>query len=350
MSLMDDIPVYVAEKPIKFIDQLRVFIRFRNLAYKTEQTYIHWVLRFIRFHNRRHPAQMGPEHIDAFLSHLACQRNVSVNTQKTALNAIVFMYTQFMQKPVEGLSYQYARAPRRVPVVLSVKEAKAIFSLATSPYKLILSLLYGSGLRIAECLNLRVLDIDFDNKIVFVRGGKGRKDRTALLPNAVTSALVNQVETVKALHKYDLTQGYGEVYLPNALAKKFPNAARELKWQYLFPASRVGADPRSGVVRRHHLHQTAVSKHLREIVRQLQLPKYVTCHTFRHSFATMLLERGYDLRTIQELLGHSDIKTTEIYTHVVKRGKLGVISPFDQISEPAKAYLLPEKIEKKSAA
>lgn len=260
------------------------------------------------------------------------------------------MYTQFMRKPIDGLEYQYARSPRRVPVVLSANEAKAIFALAKPPYKLIFSLLYGSGLRIAECLSLRILDIDFENNIVFVRGGKGRKDRTTLLPSSIISALRDQIDIVKVLHKYDLAQGYGEVYLPNALAKKFPNAARELKWQYIFPASRVGPDPRSGVVRRHHLHQTAVGKHLREIVRQLQIPKYITCHTFRHSFATMLLERGYDIRTIQELLGHSDIKTTEIYTHVVKRGKLGVISPFDQISEPAKAYLLPEDVRKKSAA
>lgn len=347
---MNDIPVYVPGKPVKFIDQLRAFIRFRNLAYKTEKTYIHWIIRFIRFNNMKHPSEMGAEEIERFLTHLSSNRSVSINTQKVALNAIMFMYKQFMGRIIENMNYRYAKSSRHIPVVLSPAEVATIISRAKSPYRLIFSLLYGAGLRVSECLGIRILDIDIERRILVVRGAKGGKDRTTLLPESLIEPIQSQMKQVKKLHEYDLTRGYGEVFLPFALDRKLPNAAREFKWQYLFPSSSVGADPRSGVIRRHHLHDSVVGKQLRQIVLELDLRKRVTCHTFRHSFATNLLERGYDLRTIQELLGHSDIKTTEIYTHVVKRGKLGVISPFDQISEPANAYLLPGKIEKRSAA
>lgn len=340
MKHLDDIPIYVPEKPVKFIDQLRTFIRFRNLAYATEKTYIHWVIRFIRFHDRKHPSTLGPREIEAFLSHLSINRHNSAGTQKIALNALIFLYSQFLQTPIEGLQYRPAKEKIKIPVVLSQREANAIIENAEQPYALMFSIMYGAGLRIAECLSLRILDVDFDNCILTVRQGKGNKDRSTLLPQSLLPLLKVQIERARLLHAHDLASGYGEVYLPNALSRKFPKAATETKWQYLFPATRVGPCPRTGVIRRHHLHQTAVSKHLRAIVRALEIPKYITCHTFRHSFATNLLERGYDLRTIQELLGHFDVKTTEIYTHVVKRGKLGVISPLDQINEPKAIYQL----------
>lgn len=337
---VDDVPVYLPEKPVKLVDQLRTFIRFRNLAYRTEQTYVHWVVRYIRFHKMTHPLEMSGPQIEAFLTHLASHRGVSVNTQKVALNALMFLYNQFLQKPITDLNYHYAKPTVRVPVVLSREEASDLLRASKAPYTLMFAIMYGAGLRIAEVLSLRLLDLDFGNKIMVVRNGKGRKDRTCLLPKSLVSALEEQVKVVEKLHAYDLQRGYGEVYLPNALSRKFPKAAMETKWQFLFPATRVGPCPRTGVVRRHHLHQSSVSKHLRSIVRELDIRKYVTCHTFRHSFATRLLERGYDLRTIQELLGHSDVKTTEIYTHVVDQGKLGVISPLDQIKEPKALYLV----------
>ncbi|UTA48143.1 integron integrase [Simiduia sp. 21SJ11W-1] len=335
---IDDVPVYVPEKPVRFLDQLRAFIRYRNLAYRTEQTYIHWIVRFIRFHKMAHPLRLKALDIEAFLTHLAAHNNVSVNTQKVALNALMFLYNQFLQTPIEGLNYRFGKATVRIPVVLSSREAALIIGNAKKPYQLMFSIMYGAGLRIAEVLNLRILDLDFDNQILVVRSGKGRKDRTCILPASLMAPLAQQIDAVRKLHAYDQARGYGEVYMPNALAKKFPKASSETKWQFLFPATSVGGCPRTGEIRRHHLHQSAVSKHLRKLVRQLDIDKYVTCHTFRHSFATRLLERGYDLRTIQELLGHSDLKTTEIYTHVVNRGKLGVISPMDQIGEAPASY------------
>lgn len=335
---LDDIPVYVPGRPVKLIDQLRAFIRFRGLSYRTEQTYVHWILRYIRFHQKAHPLTLGGPDIEVFLTYLANDRHVSVNTQKVVLNALMFLYNQFLRQPVTDLNYQYAKPGVRIPVILTRTEAGDLIADAKEPFALMFSLMYGAGLRIAEVLNLRLLDIDFGNKILVVRNGKGRKDRSCLLPASLIQALKEQLAQVEKLHAYDQQRGFGEVFLPDALSRKFPNAARETKWQFLFPATRIGPCPRTGVMRRHHLHQSAVSKHLRKLVRALNIHKYVTCHTFRHSFATRLLERGYDLRTIQELLGHSDVKTTEIYTHVVEQGKLGVISPLDQINEPAAVY------------
>ncbi|BFM13560.1 integron integrase [Simiduia litorea] len=329
MDAMDDIPVYIPEKPIKFVDQLRQFIRYHNLAYTTEKTYVQWAIRFIRFHKKKHPMEMANIEIEAFLSHLAVTNGCSINTQKIALNAILFMFNKFLQKNIVNLDFSFAKPTVHIPVVLSQREAKSLIDGAKEPFKLMFNIMYGSGLRIAEVLNLRILDIDFDNQILIVRQGKGRKDRACILPQACCEQIQTQIDKVTKLHSYDTANGHGRVYMPNALNKKFPKAAAETKWQFIFPSNRVGPCPRTGEIRRHHLHQTAVSKHLRGLVRQLAIPKYITCHTFRHSFATRLLERGYDLRTIQEQLGHADVKTTEIYTHVVKRGKSGVVSPID---------------------
>ncbi|MBU2884273.1 integron integrase [Gilvimarinus agarilyticus] len=285
-----------------------------------------------------HPLTLSGPEVEAWLTHLVTDRNNSANTQRIALNAIVFMYREFLRKPLTDLNFKYAKVHQRIPTVLSNVEAQAIIDHAKQPFKLMFSIMYGSGLRQAECLSLRLLDIDFDNLILHVRQGKGRKDRTTLLAQSLLPDIKAQIELVKQLHCTDLKSGLGSVYLPDALSRKYPSAATSSKWQYLFPSSRPGPCPRTREIRRHHLHHTAVTKHLRRIMRSLDIPKHVTCHTFRHSFATRLLESGYDLRTIQELLGHSDVKTTEIYTHVVKRGKLGVISPIDGISEENAGY------------
>ena len=337
---MDDIPVYVPSKSTRFLDQLRSFIRFRQLAYTTEKTYILWARRFINFNKKIHPVKMGTAEVENFLTHLSVDRNVSVNTQKTALNALVFMYREFLQISLEDMNFTLGRLPKRIPVVFSPLEAQKVIGLSDRSYRLIFSILYGSGLRLSECLSLRILDIDFSMNTIIVRQGKGRKDRSTLLPQSLIPHLKDQIKKVKALHKYDLASGYGEVYLPNAMAKKYPNAAKEFKWQYIFPSSKIGEDPRSGTLRRHHVHPTAVGKALKKVKKIAGIDKHYTCHTFRHSFATRLLEAGYDLRTIQELLGHSDISTTEIYTHVVKRGKLGVISPIDGVKERKTQYLI----------
>jgi integron integrase len=232
---------------------------------------------------------------------------------------------------IGDLSFSPAQAPRRLPVVYSREEVSAILTRLRGVHKLMVELMYGTGLRSAELLSLRVKDIDFGSNNIFVRGGKGNKDRTSMLPNTLLTALKRQIDTVELLHAQDCDAGFGEVYMPNALARKYPSAARSLAWQYLFPSSRIGADPRTGVLRRHHLHPSALSKHVRAAVQAAGINKPARCHSFRHSFATHLLESGYDLRTIQVLLGHSDVTTTEIYTHVVNRGGQGVVSPADRL-------------------
>jgi integron integrase len=329
VNTFDDIPTYVPDKPIKFIDQLRGFIRFRQLSYQTEKTYVLWAKQYIRYHQMQHPSQLNGDHIEQFLNYLATERNVSPNTQKVVLNALLFLHTKFLQHEIKLLNYRYAKPQVRIPTVLSSHEAKAIIKHASMPHKLLFSIMYGSGLRKAEALSLRILDVDLENRLLTVRSGKGGKDRTTVLPTILMKPISAQIEKVKVIHAQDVIDGYGEVYLPFALEKKYPSAKTSLKWQYLFPSTRVGPCPRTGVMRRHHIHYSAVGKQLSRIVRKLQIPKHVTCHTFRHSFATNLLERGYDLRTIQELLGHVDIKTTEIYTHVLDKGRSGVISPVD---------------------
>jgi len=338
MERPSDIPVYVPEKSTRFMDQLRAFMRFRQLSYRTEQTYVHWILKFIRFHNKAHPSTLDERAVESWLTHLATERNNAVATQRIALNAVVFLYRQFLRQPLEDMDFKHAKPSQRVPTVLSHAEAKTIIDLANNPYRLMFALMYGAGLRQAECLSLRILDIDIENFMLVVRHGKGRKDRTTLLPQALIADIQQQVEHVKAIHTMDLQRGLGEVYLPDALARKYPTAALQTKWQYLFPSSRPGPCPRTGVIRRHHLHHSAVRKHLTACVNKSAIAKHISCHTFRHSFATRLLEQGYDLRTIQQLLGHTDVKTTEIYTHVVKRGKLGVVSPFDGIRESSPRY------------
>ncbi len=326
---MDDIRRRIPSKPTRFIDQLRLHIRNSGLAYQTEQTYIHWVKRFIYFNNKQHPKHFGMAEVEIFLSHLANNRDCSLNTQRIALNALVYLYKRFLGVDVGQLHFAPARSHRRLPVVYSKPEITAILSQLRGVHRLQIELMYGTGLRKAELLSLRIKDIDFGSNNIFVRGGKGNKDRTTMLPQKLVPALQRQIEKVKQLHIQDIADGYGDVFLPNALSKKYPNAAKETAWQYLFPSSKIGRDPRSGVLRRHHLHPTALTKQIHRAVLAAGINKPARAHSFRHSFATHLLESGYDLRTIQELLGHSDITTTEIYTHVVNRGGKGVLSPAD---------------------
>ena len=328
---MDDIRHKLRAKPTRFLDQLRLHIRQQGLAYKTEQTYIYWVKRFIFFHNKQHPKDMDIADVEAFLSHLAVNQYCSINTQKIALNALVYLYKRFMGIDMADLSFSPAKAPRRLPVVYTQQEIAEVLSFLSGTPRLMVELMYGTGLRSAELLSLRIKDIDFGSNNIFVRAGKGNKDRTTILPQGLIEPIKRQITKVKLLHAQDVDDGYGEVYMPDALNRKYPNASRETPWQFLFPSSAVGKDPRTETIRRHHLHPSALSKHIRKAFKQAGINKPAKSHSFRHSFATHLLEAGYDIRTIQVLLGHSDVATTEIYTHVVNRGGKGVVSPSDRL-------------------
>lgn len=326
---MDDIPVPVDTGSQRLIAQLRVRMRNRHLAYSTEKTYLYWIRAYIRFHKLRHPKDMGAEEVDRFLSWLAVKRRVSPRTQAVALNALVFLYHRFYQRELGQLAFTRPKKTLRIPQVLTHQEATGVISNMKHPFKLLILLLYGSGLRQMEACRLRVKDIDFGMNQIIVRDGKGSKDRRTILPVSVVPALQDQIETVRKLHTYDLERGFGEVYLPFALARKYPSAGTELCWQFLFPAGNISVDPSTKKERRHHIAPTWIRKKLKTALKEFPVTKPVTLHTFRHSFATRLLERGYDLRTIQELLGHQDVSTTEIYTHVLKKGGKGVISPID---------------------
>ncbi|MEM9313447.1 MAG: integron integrase [Pseudomonadota bacterium] len=324
-----DVPPKVPAQPKRLLDQLRRHLRDGGYAWKTEKTYIHWITRFIRFHGKQHPATLSAEHVEQYLSHLANERQCSPATQRIALNALIYLFVRFLGMSLDSLEFSKARLRRRLPVVLTHAEVLRILAQMSANHRLMAELLYGSELRLNELLSLRIKDLDFDFNTLTVRSGKGDKDRVTLLPAALEEPLRAQVALVQKLHKRDIEDGYGEVYMPYALARKYPKAARETGWQFLFPSTRIGVDPRSGVHRRHHLHETSLRKAVTKARLQAGIHKPVRCHTFRHSFATRLLQQGYDLRTIQKLLGHSDVKTTEIYTHVLGRGAMGVISPLD---------------------
>lgn len=329
--MVDDIPVPLPVQPVRLVDRFRYFMRSLNMSYRTEQAYVHWLLRYIRFHSRRHPDSMGAVELEAFLSHLAVNLNSAINTQRIALNALIFFYNKFLDKKIEGVSPVRATKHRRVPVVFSHDEAACIIQLLEPPYKLAVQLMYGSGLRVNECLRLRVKDVDFTGNQLIVRLGKGGKDRRTILPQSLIGNLRQQIVAVKKLHDFDTAEGFGEVYMPNRLAEKYPRQARSLTWQFLFPSVSRALDPRSGVVRRHHLYDGTLQRKVKEALGEAKIFKQASCHTFRHSFATQLLAAGYDIRTVQELLGHSDVKTTEIYTHVLNKGGLGVRSPLDNL-------------------
>jgi len=307
-------------KPKKLLDRVREVLRLKHYSIRTEEAYVAWMRRYILFHNKRHPKDMGPSEIEAFLSHLAIERNVSASTQNQAFNALLFLYRNVLNISLEGETIDAVRAQkkRNIPVVLTKDEVKKIITLMTGQSQLMARLLYGSGLRLMECLRLRVHDLDFDMKEISVRDGKGGKDRITLLPEPVQAVLQEHLKRVKLLHDQDLAAGYGSVYLPHALAQKYPNAAKEWGWQYVFPADGLSKDPRSGVMRRHHIHENTLQKAVNQAVRRSEIVKRAGCHTFRHSFATHLLMDGVDIRSIQELLGHQDVSTTMIYTHVLR--------------------------------
>lgn len=317
----------------KIIVQIRERIRVKHYSIRTERSYIEWVKTYIRFFKYRHPSEMGAAEVQAFLNHLATEKNVSASTQNQALNALHFLYNEVLDQPFgEMEKLVWAKKPKRLPVVLSKQETARLLSHLDGIYLLMAQLLYGAGLRLMECIRLRIKDVDFDLNQIVVRDGKGAKDRVTMLPQNVQPALKLQMRKAYIQHKQDLLDGFGTVYLPYALAKKYPNAEKELGWQYVFPASRLSVDPRSGKKQRHHFSEAMLQRKVKEAAKKANILKPATCHTLRHSFATHLLENGYDIRTVQELLGHKNVTTTMIYTHVLNRGGLAVNSPLDHIS------------------
>ena len=315
----------------KLLDRVRDTLRRKNYAYRTEQAYTSWIKRYIFYHHKRHPEEMREHDIEAFLTHLAVEREVSPSTQNQALAALQFLYNEVLHLPLDQeILPAPAKRSKHLPVVLSKREALEVLVELSGVHKLIAKLLYGSGLRVSECLRLRIQDLDFDRREILVRSGKGAKDRVSVLPDSVSPDLQRHLKVVKAAHQQALAEDYGTVELPKGLARKYPNAAREWIWQYVFPAPKRSRDPRSGVVRRHHLHPSVIRREVKAAARRAGVTKHVTPHVFRHSFATHLLENGYDIRTVQELLGHSDVKTTMIYTHVLNKGGKGVRSPLDE--------------------
>ncbi len=314
----------------RLLDQLRDKIRVRHYSIRTEKAYVDWVRRFILFHGRRHPAELGPEDVERFLTHLAVQRNVASSTQNQAKSALLFLYREVLGADLPWLDgVESAKAPKRLPVVLTREEVEQVLARLSGTTALILRLIYGTGMRILECLRLRAKDVEFTRREIIVREGKGFKDRVTILPDVLAPTLQAHLERVRWLHERDLKAGYGEVHLPLALARKYPNAAREWPWQYVFPSARLSRDPRSGEVRRHHADPKAVQRAMQQALRDAGIAKHATPHTLRHSFATHLLDSGYDIRTVQELLGHADVSTTMIYTHVLNRGGRAVRSPLD---------------------
>lgn len=319
-------------KPPRLLEQVRDALRVRHMSLRTEKAYLHWIRRYILFHAKRHPTEMAEQEVNAFLTHLAVKRRVGASTQSQALCALLFLYRNVLGRELgelEGLIR--ARRRRRLPVVLTTAEVRNVLSSLKGEERLILSLLYGTGMRLLEGLRLRVKDIDFSLHQIIVRDGKGGKDRVTLLPETLEPALRDHLRTVKALHDRDRAEGYGAVLLPNALAKKYPSASTEWSWQYVFPAADRSRDPRTGDIRRHHIHERQIQRAFREAVLRTEIAKNATVHTLRHSFATHLLASGYDIRTVQEILGHQSVKTTMIYTHVLNRGGKGVRSPLDAL-------------------
>lgn len=326
MSAESDFPL-----PPKLLEQVVARLRVKHYSLRTEKSYVDWIKRFIWFHGKRHPMDMGAPEVEAFLSHLATDRNVSASTQNQAKSALLFLYKEVLAIELPWLDkVTQAKVPKRMPVVMTREEVQSVLARLDGSVWLIASLLYGSGLRLMECLRLRVKDVDFGRGEILVREGKGFKDRVTMLPASLVPSLKQHLERVKSLHGDDLGKGYGEVFMPMALEKKYPGAGKSWGWQYVFPSRNLSLDPRSGAVRRHHTDEKAIQRAMKKAVAAAGIAKPATPHTFRHSFATHLLESGYDIRTVQELLGHSDVSTTMIYTHVLNKGGRGVVSPLDR--------------------
>lgn len=318
---------------MKLLDQVRDVIRKRHYSIRTEQAYVDWARRYILFHKKHHPKDMGEKEIAQFISHLATDRKVAASTQNQALNAIVFLYKRVLNIELGDFGHmERAKKPEKLPTVMARKEVNQVLSSMSGINQLMAKLLYGCGLRLMECVRMRVKDIDFEQNHIIVRDGKGMKDRSTMLPEQLKPLLIEHLEGVRIMHKQDLKNRLGEVYLPFALERKYPNAAREWGWQYVFPSEKISKDPRSGKMRRHHVSENSIQRAVQKAARKVDLTKHVSPHTFRHSFATHLLEGGYDIRTVQELLGHKDVSTTMIYTHVINKGGMGVQSPLDTLN------------------
>lgn len=314
----------------RLLDQVRGKIRLKHYSIRTEQSYLDWIKRYIIFHDKQHPASLGASEVEAFLTHLAVKRRVAASTQNQAKSALLFLYRDVLNNELPWLdNVEKAKTPQRLPVVLTRAEVQALLTCLEGTDWLMGSLLYGAGLRLMECVRLRIKDVDLERKEILVRDGKGNKDRVTMLPLALVQPMKQQIARVRQQHTLDLRAGAGSVYLPNALAVKYPNAAHEWFWQYVFPAAKTSVDPRSGAVQRHHLSEQNLQRAIKQAVRDADLSKPASPHTLRHSFATHLLEGGYDIRTVQELLGHNDVSTTMIYTHVLNKGGRGVHSPLD---------------------
>jgi integron integrase len=321
---------FIPNPKLKLLDQVSEVMRFKHYSLRTERTYQDWIRRYILFHGKQHPRDLGASEIERFLSDLALTHKVAASTQNQAFNALLFLYREVLHRDVgqiEGV--QRAKRPERLPVVLSRAEVERVLSGMSGTFQLMAKLLYGTGLRLMECVRLRVKDVDFELNQIVVREGKGFKDRVTMLPSALKAGLWEHLKRVKLLHEKDLAEGHGRVYLPYALKEKYPQADQEWGWQYVFPAARVSRDPRGGEVRRHHVNEQGLQRAVKEAVRLAAVAKPASCHTLRHSFATHLLEAGYDIRTVQDLLGHKDVSTTQIYTHVMQKPGLGVRSPLD---------------------
>ncbi len=318
---------------MKLLDQVRDVIRKKHYSIRTEQAYVDWAKRFILFHKKNHPKDLGEKEISQFISHLATDRRVASSTQNQALNAIVFLYKRVLNIELGNFGHmERAKKPEKLPTVMSRTEVNKVLSSMSGINQLMAKLLYGCGLRLMECVRLRVKDIDFEQNHIIVRDGKGMKDRSTMLPEQLKPLLMEHLEGVKITHKQDLQNRLGEAYLPLALERKYPKAAKEWGWQYVFPSEKISKDPRSGKMRRHHVSESALQRAVQKAARKACLTKHVSPHTFRHSFATHLLEGGYDIRTVQELLGHKDVSTTMIYTHVINKGGIGVQSPLDTLN------------------
>jgi integron integrase len=328
---MRDDPNTTHAKPQRLLERVRAAIQRLHYSRRTEEVYVHWIKRFIYFSGTRHPAEMGEAEVTAFLNHLASERNVAAATQNQALSALLFLYKQVLGTPLDWLD-QLDRAvrPARMPTVLTPGEVRRLLAAMRGTKWLMASLLYGSGLRLRECLRLRVKDVDFEYRQIMVRDGKGAKDRVTMLPATLVEPLREQLAHARKLHERDLAEGRGGVELPDALARKYPRAPYEWSWRFVFPSHKLSPDPATGVIRRHHVYENFLVRGVKRAARSAGIAKHVSCHTLRHSFATHLLESGYDIRTVQELLGHADVSTTMIYTHVLNKGGRGVASPLDR--------------------
>jgi integron integrase len=324
----------------KLLGKVRSKLRLKHLAKKTIEAYLRWIKEFILFHGKRHPSEMNTPEVEAFLSYLAEKRNVSASTQNQAFNALLFLYREVLEIELEGrINAIRAKKPKRLPVVLNREEVSRVLACMKGTHRLMAALLYGTGMRLNEVLSLRVKDIDFVSALIIVREGKGGKDRAVLLPERLRAGLSEQFQVVSKQHEMDIERGCGHSDLPNALEKKYPNASKELAWQYLFPSTRIITFKVSGNRGRWHIHNTAIQKAVKRASIEARIPKKMSCHSFRHSFATHMLEDGYDIRTVQELLGHKNLETTQIYTHVMNKSRSGIVSPLDRIEAPEGCFV-----------